>query len=159
MMLKNMSKKTVTWHPKGITEARLFVIEPWRKIASKPISSIKQSLGFASAPFALPLHIPTLKPYFDYNTWRPKPPTTSLTCCSTRPITRSMKTYTIPPFLTMTTSDDETVGGNETVYLPRSNAISLADIYKIAEELKNIDNYDKFISESEKTAEDMKTNK
>ena len=118
-------KKQVTWNPEGISKARLFVIEPWRKIKRKPLSLIRENDQIDASPFTFPSNVPYIEPYFDYSTY--VKPRSFIGCCSNsirdkpnRPTTRSLT-------------------NNER--LPRSRTISLGEVYEIAEKIKKDTNF------------------
>lgn len=119
-------KKRVTWNPEGISKARLFVIEPWRRMNRKPLSSIRENDQNVASPFTFPCDASYIEPYFDYSTYlKPFP---SMGCCSSvrekpnRPKTRS---------LTHSSTQESTNGR-----LPRSRTISLTEVYEIVERIK-----------------------
>ena len=68
-------KKTVSWHPSGITRAMTFEIEPWRRIRPTPPTNIRCSDNDVPvAPFTLP-YAPMMKPLADYSDYvTPMPP-------------------------------------------------------------------------------------
>ena len=103
-------KKCVSWSPDGISKARLFVIEPWRKIKRKPLSLIRENDQSVASPFTFPSNIPYIEPYFDYSTYvKPRPKLPHHCCCSS-------------------------ITNNER--LPRSRTISLTEVYEIVERIK-----------------------
>ena len=113
-------KKRVTWNPEGISKARLFVIEPWRRMNRKPLSSIRENDQSVASPFTFPSEVPYIEPYFDYSTY--VKPRSFIGCCSSsikdkpnRPTTRSLTNSEL---------------------LPRSRTISLTEVYEIVERIK-----------------------
>ena len=103
-------KKCVSWSPDGISKARLFVIEPWRKIKRKPLSLIRENGQIDASPFTFPSNVPYIEPYFDYSTYvKPRPKLPLHCCCSS-------------------------ITNNER--LPRSRTISLTEVYEIVEKIK-----------------------
>ena len=106
-------KKRVSWSSDGISKARLFVIEPWRKMKRKPLSLIRENDQIDASPFTFPSNVPYIEPYFDYSTYvKPRP---FIGCCS-RSLTNSER-------------------------LPRSRTISLAEVFEIAEKIKTSENF------------------
>lgn len=102
-------KKCVSWIPDGISGARLFVIEPWRKIKRKPLSLIRENDQIDASPFTFPCDASYIEPYFDYSTYVKPRPKLPLYCCSS-------------------------ITNNER--LPRSRTISLREVYEIVEKIK-----------------------
>jgi len=151
--------KRVTWLACGISEARTFVIEPWRRMGPTPVSSIKQKDAISANPFTLPIKMKQMKPYFDYSKWSPPKPLSPISCCGSppkRPNTRSQSHYMTPISAIMESSDTmvRCVPVFEQPRLARCDTtISLAEIYEIAEKIKQAEqgygSYDKFIDESE----------
>ena len=132
-------KKRVTWHKDGITKAMTFEIEPWRKILTKPYSTIREIDCLSCAPFTLPKNISHIEPYFDYDTYRNdnynlRPRKEVLVC--------SPPIYDMP--IINCSLDNDSTGP-----LVRCEPISLDKVYKIAEDIKNNLDYEKFINESE----------
>jgi len=120
--------KRISWHSRGISDARIFEIEPWRKIGRKPISIIRNSDKFSAVPYRLPDTIKEIKPYFDYSTYSsPEDPPYNL---RQRPL--------VPE--TDYTSEDS---------LPRSRCISLDEVYKISTQMLQGQDYEQFIENSE----------
>jgi hypothetical protein len=103
-------KKCVSWSPDGISGARLFVIEPWRKMKRKPLSLIRENDQIDASPFTFPCDASYIEPYFDYSTYvKPRPKLPLYCCCSS-------------------------ITNNER--LPRSRTISLTEVYEIVEKIK-----------------------
>lgn len=103
-------KKCVSWSPDGISKARLFVIEPWRKMKRKPLSLIRENDQSVASPFTFPSDVSYIEPYFDYSTYvKPRPKLPLHCCCSS-------------------------ITNNER--LPRSRTISLTEVYEIVEKIK-----------------------
>lgn len=140
-MMSRARSKQVTWSPIGITEARFFQIEPWRKIGNKPISSIRENDRFSAAPYRLPAIIPEIKPYFDYSTYSDPPPIYNL---------RSHTGTTFWDDIDLTTLDTSPDDNdNEEPELLRTTPIPLSQIYSIARELSQGIDYEQFITNSE----------
>ena len=112
--------KRVHWNPRGITELYVFEIEPWRKLGKRPFSMNRINDPEESNPFVFPVMKTHLEPYFDYDTYE-------------------------PPELS---EPSETREPYNLRSLPRCEPISLDQIYKIAEELKQM-NTNEFIDKSE----------
>lgn len=113
-------KKRVTWNPEGISKARLFVIEPWRKMKRKPLSSIRENNQHMASPFTFPCDASYIDPYCDYSTYvKPRP---FIGCCS-----NSIRDNPNSP-----TNRSLTNNGR----LPRSRTISLTEVYEIVERIK-----------------------
>ena len=125
--------KRISWHSRGISDARIFEIEPWRKIGRKPFSIIRNSDKFSAVPYRLPDTIKEIKPYFDYSTYAPPPedPPYNLRQRPLVPETDYTSDYT---------SDDS---------LPRSRCISLDEVYKISTQMLQGQDYEQFIENSE----------
>lgn len=119
-------KNRVTWNPEGISKARLFLIEPWRRMNRKPLSSIRENNQHMASPFTFPCDASYIDPYCDYSTYVKSFP--SMGCCTSvrekpnRPKTRS---------LTHSSTQESTNG-----QLSRSRTISLTEVYKIVERIK-----------------------
>ena len=109
------NKKRVSWSPEGISKARLFVIEPWRKMKRKPLSLIRENDQSIASPFTFPSEVSYIEPYFDYSTYvKPRTKLPLHCCCSS-------------------------ITNNER--LPRSRTISLNEVYEIAEKIKKDTNF------------------
>lgn len=124
--------KRISWHSRGISDARIFEIEPWRKIGRKPISIIRNSDKFSAVPYRLPDTIKEIKPYFDYSTYSsPEDPPYNLRQRPLVPETDYTSDYTL---------DDS---------LPRSRCISLDEVYKISTQMLQGQDYEQFMENSE----------
>ena len=124
--------KRISWHSRGISDARIFEIEPWRKIGRKPISIIRNSDKFSAVPYRLPDTIKEIKPYFDYSTYSsPEDTSYNLRQRPLVPETDYTSDYV---------SDDS---------LPRSRCISLDEVYKISTQMLQGQDYEQFMENSE----------
>ena len=150
------NKKNVSWHPQGITNAYSFEIEPWRNLSRKPVSLIKEHSPFTSSPFRLPDKINKIKPYFDYTTY--KDPNKISYNLRNREVLECKPMYPIVSVHCKLSDDNESSDNkfsdnessdNTIPRLERTHPISLDEVYKIAQELNRIKDYDKFINDSE----------
>lgn len=146
------SRKKVSWHPRGISSAATFEIEPWRKINRKPVSLIKENNAFASSPFRLPDEVSVIEPYFDYSKYNEAPrynmrDRNVLKCLPVTSVDCDLSLDWLGP------DDDDDTGPGSGSKLERSRPISLSEVYKIAQQIQQIqeekEDYDKFIRESE----------
>jgi len=148
---KVATRKKVTWHPSGITEAMTFEIEPWRRIRPTPPTNVRcGDYEVPVAPFTLP-DAPMMKPLADYSDYKPSPPQTPF-CCSTRPYNlRPRKDVAVQPMTNLVLrfngdgGDDKKPDPPSAPLLARSQPVSLAVIYEIAEELRKIKDMDEFM--------------
>ena len=153
---KVATRKKVTWASNGITDARTFEIEPWRRIRATPPTRIRSSDKWAcDEPFPLPDAPMMMKPLADYTDYEPQPP------CQSKPTyARPRKTITakVEPITkvvieccgTGPTDDDDKKPGPSAAPLARTQPVSLAVVYAIAEELRKVKDMNEFIKESEK---------
>ena len=111
--------KRVHWNPRGITELYVFEIEPWRKLGKRPFSMNRINNPEESNPFVFPVLETHLEPYFDYDTYE-----------------------------TEETEETEQPEPYNLRSLARCEPISLDEVYKIAEALKQT-NMNEFIDKSE----------
>jgi hypothetical protein len=134
LVSKVATRKRVTWAPEGITKAMTFEIEPWRRIRPTPSTSVRGVNGrHRVAPFTLP-DAPMMKPLADYTSpWWPILPSAPVSCD-----------------LVLIDDDDDKKPGAAPAPLARTQPVSLAVVYAIAEELRKIEDMKKFINESER---------
>jgi hypothetical protein len=136
-------RKKVTWASKGVTEARTFEIEPWRRIRPTPPTRVRSAdKGTHDEPFTLP-YAPMMKPLADYSDYAPKP-------------THPMPSWIVPSppaeceLVLIDDDDDDDKKPSSAAPLARTQPVSLAVIYAIAEELRKVKNMNEFIKESDK---------
>jgi hypothetical protein len=139
LVTKVTTRKRVTWAPEGITKAMTFEIEPWRRIRPTPPTNIRcRDYEVLASPFKLP-DAPMMKPlanYSDYTTpgsWWPIIPSAPVSC----------------DLVLIDDDDDDDKKPSAAPALARSQPVSLAVIYAIAEELRKRKDLDKFIDEPE----------
>lgn len=159
VVLKN--QKRVSWMPGGIQEARTFEIEPWRSMKPTPKSFIKLNNEIAANPFTLPLKMKHMNPYFDYSSWSPPKPISTMGCCGSPHVnilkTRNQTYQYMTPLSSIIESSDHIVKCEPVFHEPRlarcDKTITLAEIYEIAEQIKLAEqergSYGKFLEESE----------
>jgi hypothetical protein len=135
---KVATRKKVTWASNGVTEARTFEIEPWRRIRPTPPTRIRSADKEAhDEPFTLP-DAPMMKPLADYSDYE---------------LTKSSWIVPSPPAeceLVLIDDDDDDKKPSSAAPLARAQPVSLAVIYAIAEELRKVRDMNEFIKESEK---------
>ena len=153
-------RKKVTWASNGITAARTFVIEPWRRIRSTPPTRVRSAdKGTYDEPFILP-DAPMMKPLADYSDYKPPEPTPPKAMTDRPQKVRPRKTMTlarVEPItkivmecvLTDDDDDDKKPGSSAAALLPRTQPASLAEVYAIVESMKKIKDLDAFINGSE----------
>jgi len=145
-------RKKVTWASNGVTAARTFEIEPWRRIRPTPPTRIRSADKEAhDEPFMLP-DAPMMKPLADYSDYEPPQPYQSrsqkvrprktMTLARVEPITKIV-IECVP------TEDDKKPGSSAASLLPRTQTASLAEVYAIVESMKKIKDLDAFINGSE----------
>ena len=158
---KVVTRKKVTWAPKGITEARTFEIEPWRRIRPTPPTMVRcADKGTEDEPFTLPVaHM--MKPLADYSDYvspsfviRSK--ATSAKATSAKATSAKATSAKVLPSMDLILmcdlddddDDDKKPGPSAPPLLPRSQTVSLAEVYAIIENMKKVKNLDKFINNS-----------
>lgn len=152
------NNKKVTWHPRGISSAATYEIEPWRNISRKPFSAIKNHDAFSAAPYRLPDKVGHINPYFDHSTYYNPPrynlrnqqePPEILECLPIYPLT-SVRCELSDDWLDDIYGDDDDDDDKKSgPQLVRTSPVPLCEVYKIVERLKKTEDYDKFIEESE----------
>jgi len=154
-------RKRVTWASNGVTEARTFEIEPWRRIRGTPPTRIRSSdKGTYDEPFTLP-DAPMMKPLADYSDYEPPKPQASLfqMVALAGIERRAGRTVPSPPAeCELVLIDDDDDGdddgdkkpGPSSAPLARTQPVSLAVIYALAEELRKVKDMNEFIKNSEK---------
>ena len=150
-------RKKVTWASKGVTEARTFEIEPWRRIRPTPPTRVRSAdKGAHDKPFTLP-YAPMMKPLADYSDYEPPKPQASLfqMVALAGIERRAGRTVPSPPAeceLVLIDDDDDDGDkkpGPSSAPLARTQPVSLAVIYAVAEELRNVKDMNAFIKDSE----------
>lgn len=111
-------QRRVTWLPAGIKSVRTFVPEPWRKVWRKPFSDIREANIEEAVPFTLPPEILRCDSMLDDPVLYEPPQ-----------VFREVVQCGVVP-------------------LPRTTLVSLDEVYKIAKQLKNIEDMDKFIEDT-----------
>lgn len=154
------NQKRVSWMPGGIQEARTFEIEPWRTMRPTPKSFIKLDNEIAANPFTLPVKMKHMKPYFDYSSWSPPKPISTMGCCGSPHINRpKTRFHNMNSSLSGIMEVSDTMLKCEPVFeQPRlarcDKTITLAEIYEIAEQIKLAEekytSHIEFLKESEK---------
>jgi hypothetical protein len=147
-------RKKVSWASNGVTEARTFEIEPWRRIRPTPPTRIRSADKEAhDEPFTLP-DAPMMKPLADYSDYDPPKPQPTATMAALAGIARRAdRTVPSPQAeceLVLIDDDDDDKKPSSAAPLARTQPVSLAVIYAIAEELRKVKNMNEFIKESEK---------
>ena len=155
---KVVTRKRVTWAVNGITEAKTYEIEPWRRIRPTPPTRVRTAdKGTEDEPFTLPVaHM--MKPLADYSDYvspsfviRSK--ATSAKSTSAKAISAKATSAKILPSMDLiltceSDDDDDKPGPCAAPLLPRSQTVSLAEMYAIIESIKKIKDLDKLINNS-----------
>ena len=127
-LVSNVVKKQrrVTWLKNGVSKVSTFQIEPWRKLVAPPVSKIKRANKEEAVPFILPLYEPQKIPIEE------------------QPLEEQLwNDWHYNTYLQQNNTREEIQ--QEQAVLPRNENITLIDIYQVVNELKIIDNYEKFI--------------
>ena len=149
---KVVTRKRVTWASNGITAARTFEIEPWRRIRPTPPTMIRRAdKGAEDEPFTLP-DAPMMKPLADYSDYVSPSPRFALAIRSKTTSAKATPAKVLPSMDLILTcesdDDDDKPGPCAAPLLPRSQTVSLAEMYAIIESIKKIKDLDKLINNS-----------